>query len=258
MLRQAIAAARMVEEVGLEKASQHPLEVVGLGFLVRHRRIARAIERLGRESAYESRILLRAMLETQINYAWIRLRQSRSRALRFVKYLAIDRLRLLEKSSTIFRPADYSERKAALEAERASVRHLFRFRNKKTKMQWARSWASVPSVEGRLIEVQKKVRPSEAPDPFLYGMYIWFSAATHGSIDSLADPMVIVDGRLALKEPESKPNIHRVGAFILLAWTLEAFTEDAKLTRQCQPKMREFMKTVAELRSRAKYLRTAA
>lgn len=63
LLRKAIRSAEKVEKAALKKHLQRPLQVVGLGHLVRARRIARAIERLGRESAYEALLLLRVMLE---------------------------------------------------------------------------------------------------------------------------------------------------------------------------------------------------
>jgi hypothetical protein len=177
---------------------------------------------------------MRSMLEIQINYAWIRLRNSHSRALRFRQYLPIDRLRLLEKAGTIFRASDYTARRRAFMAERRNVRHLFRFRDKNGKMQWAQSWASVSSVEARLAEVQKKEKPGSSPDPFLYGLYVSFSSATHGSPGSLIEVLDVVGGRLIPKrQPEVRPNAHQVGAFILLVWTIEAFAEDARLRRQC-------------------------
>lgn len=259
LLKQVIEAATKLEHAASQKALRKPLQVAGLGFLVRNRRIARAIERLGRESAYESRVLLRTMLEIQINYAWIRLRKTHSRALRFHKYWPIERLRLLEKTATIFRPPDYNERKQALQAERAKVRHLFRFRDSQGKMQWAQSWASVSSVEARLTEVQKRERPGAAPDPFLYGMYISFSSATHGSPISLNEVLTVDGWRLiASSQPESRPDVHRRGAFILLAWTIEAFAEDARLRRQCRADMTRVLSAVKELKRRSKHLQKTA
>lgn len=167
LLKRAVETARKLENAASQKTLRKPLQVVGLGCLVRHRRIAVAIQRLGRQSAYESRVLLRTMLEIQINYAWIRLRNTHSRAVRFYQFRPVERLRLLEKTATIFRPEDYDQRKRALQVERNKVRHLFRFRNPKGKMQWAHSWPTVGSVEARLTEVQKKEKPGAVPDPFL-------------------------------------------------------------------------------------------
>ena len=255
LLKQAVKTARKLEHAASQKPLRKPLQVAGFGFLVRHRQIAVAIQRLGRESAYETRVLLRTMLEIQINYAWIRLRNTHSRAVRFYQFWPIERLRLLEKTATIFRPEDYDQRKRALQAERNKVRHLFRFRDTKGKMQWAKSWAIVGSVEARLTEVQKKERPGTAPDPFLYGMYISFSSATHGSPNSLAEVLTVVEGRaMASPQPELRPNANKMGAFILLAWSIEAFAEDARLRRQCHADIRKVSTAVQELKQRSRHL----
>ena len=259
LLKQAIEAARKLELAASQKHLPKRLQVAGLGFLVRNRRIARAIERLGRESSYESRILLRVMLEIKINYAWIRLRNTHSRALRFHQFWSIERLKLLENTATIFKPPDYSERKRLLQIERAKVRNLFRFRDSSGKMQWAKSWASVSSVEARLVEVQKKEKPNDAPDPFLYGMYVSFSSATHGSPNSLNEVLTIDGAHVkASLQPESRPDNHRMGAFILLAWTIEAFAEDAKLRRRCRADLKKVRAAIKELKRRSKHLQTTA
>jgi hypothetical protein len=197
------------------------------------------------------------MIEIQINYAWIRLRQSHSRALRFLNFWPIERLKMLEKTATIFKDADYAERKKALERERAKVRKLFRFRDSKGKMQWAKSWATVSSVEARLTEVLKKEKPDAAPDVFLYGMYVSFSSPTHGSPNSVIDVLTRAGGHFESKpQPESKPEVHKLGAFILLAWTIEAFTKDAKLKKECRAAMKRVVAGMKELKRRSKHLKT--
>ena len=248
LLRNAIRVAQVLEAAGSAKTLRKPLQVAGYGFLVRIRRLAQAITRCGTQSAYESRVLMRCMLEIQINYAWIRLRNSHSRALRFHHYWSIDRLRLLEKAGTIFRAADYADRRRALIAERRKVRHLFRFRDKNGKMQWAQSWASVSSVEARLAEVQRKEKPAAKPDPFMYGMYISFSSATHGSPNSLVEVLEVAGSRLVPKsQPEMKPKAHYIGAFILLAWAIEAFAKDSRLRRPCATDIDSVTKPLKEM-----------
>lgn len=126
-------------------------------------------------------------------------------------------------------------------------------------MRWAASWARVSSVEARLVEVQKKERPGSAPDPFLYGMYVSFSSATHGSPDSINDMFALVDGALLIKDqPERRPDLHRKGAFISLAWTIEAFLQDARLRRACQADVKEIFSAVRELKRRSRFLRQEA
>ena len=255
LLKSAVETARSLEHAASQKQLRKPLQVVGLGSLVRHRRIAMAIQALGRRSAYESRVLLRTMVEIQINYAWIRLRNSHSRALRFCQFPPLEKLRLLEKTATIFKPDDYDQRRLALLDARRKVRHLFRFRDKNGEMRWSRSWASVSSVEARLTEVLKKESPKATPDPFLYGMFVSFSSATHGSPNSVADVLTAQNGRAAASpQPEPSPNVHKQGAFILLAWIIEAFSEDARLRRQCHTSIHEIRTIVHELKQRSKYL----
>lgn len=252
LLRDAIRVSGVLEAAGSAKNLRKPLQVAGYGFLVRSRRLAEAITRCGNKSAYECRVLLRSMLELQINYAWIRLRNSYSRALRFHQYWPLERLRLLEKTGTIFRASDYTARRRALVAERRKVRHLFRFRDKNGKMQWAQSWASVSSVEARLAEVQKKEKPGLTPDPFLYAMYISFSSASHGSPSSLVEVLDVVGGRLIPKsQPEVRPSAHQVGAFVLLVWTIEAFAEDGRLRRQCGFDIRSVSKPLKAMAKKA-------
>ena len=253
LLRRAIEAARLVEAAASEKRLRRPLEIAGYGFLVRNRRIASAIARLGRQGAYESKILMRTMFEIQINYAWIRLKNPHSRALRFRRFLPIERLRLLEKTATIFRSVDYERKKKQFEAERRKVRHLFRFRDSKGKMRWARSWAADRSVETRLTEIKQTERPGGKVDPFLSGMYISFSAATRGSPISLEEVLRAEDHRLvAVTQPEVRPDAHKIGAFILLVWTIEAFTEDARLKHQLRGELQEVSSAFAKLSKRTK------
>jgi hypothetical protein len=253
VLKHALEVAGKLEVAASQKTLPGPLQVAGYGFLVRNRRLAAAIARLGRASAYESRLLLRAMLEIQINYAWIRLRNRYSRALRYHRFWPIERLRLLEKASTIFKEADYGQKKQQVEAERRKVRQLFRFRDTKGKMRWAESWAKVNSIEARLVEVLRYEKPTGQPDPFMYGLYVSFSSAVHGSPNSLQEVLRVTNGRLvAAEQPESDPDRHLVGAFILLASTIEAFAEDARLRRALRADIRIVSSALEQLREKGK------
>ena len=224
-LRRAILLARNLEELASERRLRRPLLVAGYGFLVRNRRTAEAIDRLGTSGAYESRVMPRTMLEMRINYAWIRLRQTHSRSVRFFNYWSLERLKLLEKAATFFRPDDYDDRRRALESERRKVRHLFRSRDRQGTMRWAASWAQVSSVEARLNEVQQAETPWN-PDLFLYGLYVSFSSAVHGSPNSLNEVLTITNGRLTAKsQPESDPWRNRFGALLTLMWTIETVRE---------------------------------
>jgi hypothetical protein len=255
ILRQAIETARALENAASQKRLRGPFLLTGFGVLVRHRQLAVAVQRLGRESAYESRLLLRTMLEIHINHAWIRLRNSHSRALRFQQFWSLERLRILERSASVFRPNDYQEKRRLLEIERRKVRHLFRRRDKEGKLRWARDWASVSSVEARLTEIQKQGRPDGPVDAFLYGLYSRFSSAVHGSSNSLSEVLTVADGRVSSAlHPEPHPNSHKKGAFIVLAASIEAFAKDAQLRRQCRGDIQKVSAIVEELRRRSRHL----
>jgi len=87
----------------------------------------------------------------------------------------------------------------------------------------------------------------------MYGMYISFSSAAHGSPNSLVEVLDLVDGRLIPKrQPEVRPNAHHVGAFVLLVWTIEAFAEDARLRQQCGPDIRSVSKPLKAMAKKAK------
>jgi hypothetical protein len=157
---------------------------VAYGFLIRNRRVAEAIERLGETSAYEGRMLLRTMIEIMFNQAWIRLRAKHSRALRFAAFQPLELLRVQTSLHATLAPAEYQATKRNLERQRRDVRHLFRFRASNGMMRWAKSWASVSTVEARIQEVRAAEAPGN-PDPFMYAMYSWISSAVHGGPHSV-------------------------------------------------------------------------
>jgi len=197
------------------------------------------------------------MLEIQSNYAWIRLKNSYSRALRFHRFTSLEKLKILKQMNTLLKQGDGEQIRKQLEAERRQVRHLFRFRDSKNKMQWAKSWAAVSSVEARLAEILSTERPGKQVDPFMYGMYISFSSATHGSPGSINDVLRLDGGRLlARDQPETKPDVHKSGAAILLAWTIEAVTEDARLKRQLRSQLEPLDTAMSELREQARKARS--
>jgi len=254
LLKGAIALAGRLEQLASEKRLRRRLLVAGFGFLVRNRRAAQAIDQLGVRFAYESGILLRTMMEIRINYAWIRLTQTHSRSVRFFDFWSLERLALLEKSATFFRPADLVQKLEALEVERRKVRHLFRHRDREGKMRWDRSWAQVSSVEARLREVEG-AKAQGSPDLFMYGLYVLLSSAVHGSPSSLNQVLGIANGRLSAKsQPESDPSRHHFGALLVLLWTIETFATDAKLKRALQSDLRRLK---AEIVGLAAYRRAA-
>jgi len=129
LLLEALRLAMRLEELAALRKSRRPLLIVGQTSLIRTRRLAAAIARLGEPHAYEARVLLRALLEIKINYSWIRLRKTYSRALRFVKFLPIERMKLLNRFKPELTTEQFKQMKRRWERDRSTVRHLFRVRN---------------------------------------------------------------------------------------------------------------------------------
>jgi hypothetical protein len=253
LLRLAITSALVVEAAAAEKGLRRPLPLVGIGCLIRNRRLAQAIMRLGRKSAYESRILMRTMLEIQSNYAWIRVKRSHSRAIRFHRFVPLERLKILRQLNAVIKNSEHQEMRRRLEGERRKVRYLFRSRDSRNRMQWAKSWAAVPSVEARLNEVLSAERPDRPPDPFHYALYISFSSAVHGSPGSLNEVVQLDGDKLVAKDqPETNPTAHRHAAAAVLAWTITAVVKDARLKRQLRRELNPLDLAMADLRARAR------
>src|SRR5688572_5899701 len=97
LLTEVLRVASKLEAVAAERRSRRPLVLVGQTSMIRARRLAGAIVRLGEPYSYEARVLLRALLEIKNNYSWTRLRKAHSRALRFVSLLPLERLKLLDR-----------------------------------------------------------------------------------------------------------------------------------------------------------------
>jgi len=256
LLENTIEAARNLEAAASQKVLRKPLQVVGLYCLVRHRQIAVAIQRLGLESAYESRVLLRTMIEIYINYAWIRLRDTDLRAERFLKFVPLEKLRILEQTTRAYRPDEYARLKRTRQTEREKVRHLFQSHDTKGKMKWAKSWTCGKSVEAMFTEIQENEKPETSLDLFLYGLYRFFSSAVHGGPLSRTEVLMVVDRRIiASPQPEHDPTEdHTVGAFTLLASSIEAFAEDAMLQDQCHADIRKVSAALQELMPRVPQL----
>lgn len=226
-LHQSIALATMLESRVGPSARRTKLTFVGFGFLVRNRRLAQAILRLGSRHAYEGRMLLRSMLEIKINYSWIRIRDQERRANRFIKYHPLEQLKILkELSDNFYDPTEYQLKLKSFKAKRAKVRHLFGHRNEKGKMKWDRSWASPASLESRLRDVQKS--ETGKYDAFLYSLYRWTSSATHGGIHSFGEVLELGDPLQAKSQPESNPVAQIVGAFAILISTIRPLAIDAE------------------------------
>lgn len=155
LLRRSIRLARRLERIASGLATSKHLTLAGYGLLIRSRRLARAIEAIPPDCAYEALILLRTMLEIFFDYRWIRIKHKHSRAVRFLRYQPIDKLKSFEKLPSAFTPDQRRSIRIRLKAERSKARHLFRFRDKNNKLRWAASWAHpVSSVALRMNELR--------------------------------------------------------------------------------------------------------
>jgi hypothetical protein len=184
-----------------------PLPIVAFGTLIRNRRLASAVCTLGPDHAYEARILVRSILELLINYEWMRLRNSHSRASRFLRYQALDRVKLLEGLPPGIRPPNYDDICRTWRRKMTARRHLFRITTKDGKRVWTKSWATAASFEARLTEVTRaKAKQAGNPPYDLYVYYRWFSGTVHGNADSIQVCLEPHNGRVREKaEPDPKP-----------------------------------------------------
>ncbi len=219
-------AARCEQQ--LPKSHQRkPLQMVCYGMLVRLRRLARAVRRLDVEGAYEARIIIRSMIELHFNYSWIRLRHSDSRARRFLRFDALEKLRIIEELPPDMLPERAPDVLKALRAQRAAVRHLFQTRDREGRLRWAKHWATHHSFEARLQEV----RQAHQLDSFLYALYRWTSGTAHGNPLSLNEVLERTEfGARPKQQPEPNPTAALVAANVVLLATLSHAAADLDLS----------------------------
>ena len=234
-LRRCIALAELLEDqIGI--ASRYKKStIVGFGFLVRLRRLAEAVLELGKDHAYEAQILLRSMIEIHYNYKWILLFAKERRANRFMKFELLERLKISDSLSKAMDSNEYATESKKLKAMCAKVRHLFRQRNRKKKLVWANSWASVTSFENRLMQVLKS--ESGEPDKFLYGLYRYFSSTVHGGPISLREVLESSPTIRAKMQPESEPEKQIKGAFLILIDSIRTLAEDTSMIGNLEPEL---------------------
>jgi hypothetical protein len=224
-LKRAIDLASSLESEISPLAGKKRSTLVGFGLLIRNRRLAQAIFRLGSNHAYEGRMLLRSMIEIHINYAWVRLRNRERRANRFLKFEPLEMLNILKDLSNSIEPAIYSSNLKKYKSERAKFRHLFRTRNKDGKLRWENNWARGLSLKDRLKAVLQD--ETGKSDNFLYAIYGWSSSAIHGGPASISE-VLEKNVRLQSKiQPEKDPSAQIKGAIVVLMATIEALAEDS-------------------------------
>lgn len=245
-LRQSILLAKSLEDITGPIAGQKPLTTVGFGFCVRNRRLAQAILRLGSQHAYEGRMLLRSMIEIQINYDWIRIRERKFRANRFLKYHPVEKLKMFQDLSSVIQGAHYKNKLKKYTASCAKVRHLFRKQTKKGRFEWQKHWATAHSLPSRLMEVDKSRRVQY--DPFLYYLYRWTSSAIHGGPQSLYETLETSWPLSAKPQPEIDPVAQIKGAFVILMVTIKSLAEDTKKIEEISFELARLQRAVPVLK----------
>lgn len=199
-LAQAIAAAADVERGGSAASGSSPLATVAFGHVIRSHRLGGAVAILGCAYGHEARALVRGLLESYFNYAWIRLDASGRRATRFLQFHVVEQLQALQDFPPELRGTGYEARVARLTQRRTELSGEFREVDARGKARWAKSWAAVSSVDARMAEVQAAVTGEGKPaDRFLYLLYRWFSGVVHGSPHALGELMQVAPGGWAAR-----------------------------------------------------------
>jgi hypothetical protein len=236
LLGRSIRLARKLERISSNRAASRLLTRVGYGFLLRSRRLGTAIEALPSECSYEALILVRTLLEIFFEYQWIRLKRKHSRAVRFLRYQPIDKLKCLEAMPTVIAPPKRQSIMKRLKGERSKTRHLFRFRDKNGTWRWARSWAyPVSSIAGRVAELRLSA-PTTPNDNYWYGLYRWMSWIVHASPQSL-EAMLSANGTLKPRQPLEDPSLPLTLAWVLLLSIVGFLADDLKLAKALEPEL---------------------
>jgi hypothetical protein len=182
LLAQAIEVAQGIEAIlGARQRPPAP-QLVAFGSLVRNRRLSQAIARIPEDLAYEALVLVRCLVETQINLSWIRL-DPRTRAERFLKFEPLERLDLIKEMPESVPKGRARAVVERLEAARNATKSLFGEVSNHGKLRWAGKWAPV-SLRDRLSEIMNAAGQSKVP--FVYVLYRWGSSVVHGGPVSLA------------------------------------------------------------------------
>lgn len=248
-----IALSKRLESITGPKANRKKNILVGFGFLVRNRRLAQAVSQLSNQYAYEKRILIRSMVEIHITYAWIRLRNTENRANRFIKFIPLEKLKILKdlKASGLITSDEYRIKLREYINRRTKVRHLFRNQinrgKNKGKLKWDGNWASGASLESMLEEVLKS--ETGKYDSFLYTLYRWFSSTVHGGPISLDDVLEPDRPLRAKQHPESNPTSHLKGAFVVLLATIEALAKSSNTIKDLEPEISKLQSALNGLRN---------
>lgn len=230
-LNRCISLAKLLENQLLPKDQLRKITkykkstLVGLGFLIQQHRLAESVLKLGKDHSYEAQILIRSMIEIYFNHKWILLCAKEYRANRFMKFQDLERLVISNNLSSLMDPHEYAVQSKKLKGRCAKISHLFRKRNKKGRLVWSKSWASVTSFESRLRQVLKS--EIDKPDDFLYGLYRSLSSVVHGGPMSHDD---VMKDWLKLRT-DSEPEKQIIGGFIILLDSIRTLAEDTSMIK---------------------------
>lgn len=234
-LRRSISLAKKLESHIGNISCPRKSTIVGFAVLLQMRRLSQSILLLGKNNAYEGRILLRSMIEYHFNYKWILLANKERRANRFLRFHPLEQYKIHEMLSGSHDPVDYHAKSKELKSRRRKVRHLFRRRNRKGRLTWDLSWATKSSFKDRLMEVLNSENKNS--DEFLYGLYRLTSSTVHGGPMSIFQ---IIKDRLPLcakKQPEFEPENQIKGAFLILVATIRTLVEEVAMANDLEPEL---------------------
>lgn len=202
-LEDALELAQQVEAAVAPLTATRALPQFAFGTLVRTRRVAGALKRLGGEYGFEGRVLVRSLLELYFNYEWVHLKHTERRANRFLRFHPLEKLIVMADFPPESCGADYLQKVKRLRRDRAKVRYLFRRKGKQGKLYWERSWAEVNSIEVRMMQVQSvHLGQAQAADRFMYMLFRWFSGVAHGSPQSFAEVLKRTAGGVCARTSE--------------------------------------------------------
>jgi hypothetical protein len=217
LLPQAIEVAEGIEAILGARQRLTPPQIVAFGSLVRNKRLSQAIARIPEDLAYEALVLVRCLVETQVNLSWIRL-EPRTRAERFLKFEPLERLELIKEMPEFIPKGRARAVVGSLEAGRNATKSLFGKVSDRGELRWAKHWASVPSLRDRLAEIMAAERHNRVP--FTYVVYRWGSSVVHGGPVSFAS-VIKMDRGCAGAVPQPLTNASSVfaGAALCLLMT---------------------------------------
>lgn len=220
LLAKAVAVCIRFEQLILGAHQRKPAGAVAYLTLVAERRLGASVAALKEEQAYEGRVLLRAMLEHYFNLAWILNRSPHRRANRFIKWLNLEKLRILESLPTA-EQKDYRPTIARLRKRRTTYRRLFRITDRRGRRVWSHSWSPV-SLAARVEEVCAAAPHATGTRSFIYTLYKWLSSATHGNVLYLIN--LVEPTRYGIRpraQPDSDPKSITAGAAMLLIGSIQ-------------------------------------